>query len=108
MAVLPQDRIAEAVEGVDIACVVVTGKLVDALAHLCRRLIGKRDTEDIPRQDPERVHEIGKAVRERPRFAAACASDHPHNALRRRHSRALRSVEIFPKRSIVAPPFPPL
>ena len=97
VAVLPQDGVAEAVEGVDIACVVVASELVDALAHLCRRLVCERDTEDIPRQNPERVHEIGKAVRERPRFAAACASDHPHNALRRRHSCALCSVEIFQK-----------
>ena len=40
MAVLLEDGDAEAVEGVDIAGVVVPGEGVDALAHLTRRLIG--------------------------------------------------------------------
>ena len=110
MAVLLQDGDAEAVERVDVARVVVARQGVNAAAHLCRRLVGKRHAEDVARQDAELLDEVGKAMRERPRLPGTRARQHTHKALCRRHRLALRIVEpleqILPIFHIAAPPDP--
>ena len=94
VAVLLQDGHAEAVEGVDIAGVVVAGEIVDALAHLIGGLVREGDAENVAGQNAHFVHEKGKAVGEGSRLAGARARDHAHEALRRRHSLQLRRVQI--------------
>ena len=61
-AVLLEDGDTEAVEGVDVAGVVVAGEGMDTLAHLGGGLVGKGDAEDVPRQDARLLHQKGKAV----------------------------------------------
>ena len=93
VAVLLQHRDAEAVEGVDIARVVVAGEVVDAAAHLVRGLVGEGHAEDVPRQDAQLRHEVGEAPRQRARLARARARDHAHEALRRCDGLALRRIQ---------------
>ena len=83
VAVLLQNGDAEAVEGVDIAGVVVAGQIVDALAHLVRGLVGKGHAQQISRQNAELRHQIREPARQRPRLAGARARDHAHKALSR-------------------------
>ena len=91
--VLLEDRHAEAVEGVDVARVVVAGQSVDALAHLVRGLVGEGDAEDVPRHDAHLVDEIGEAPGERARLARARTRDHAHVALGGGDGLELRLVE---------------
>lgn len=68
-------------EGVDVAGVVVPGELVDALAHFVGRLVGEGDAQDVPRQNPQLVHQEREAVGEGPGLAGACPSDNTHPSL---------------------------
>ena len=95
VAVLLQDGDTEAVEGVDIAGVVVAGQVVDALAHLVRGLVGKGHAQQVSRQNAELRHQIREPARQRPRLAGARARDHAHEALGRRDRLPLRRVQPF-------------
>ena len=55
MAVLLEDGDAEAVEGVDIAGVVVPGEGVNLLAHLAGGLVDESDAQDAAGQDDKLV-----------------------------------------------------
>lgn len=81
VAVLLEDGHAEAVEGVDVAGVVVPGELVDALAHLIGRLVGEGDAQDVPRQDAQLTHQVSESVGQGPGLARARPGDHPDEAL---------------------------
>ena len=80
---------------IDVARVVVAGHLVDALAHLLRRLVRERDAQDVARHDAQFVHQISEPAGERPRFAAPRSRDDPHIPFRRLHRFALRFVQLF-------------
>ena len=81
VAVLLQNRHAEAVEGVDVPSVVVPGELVDALAHLVGRFVGKGHAQDVSRQNPQLVHQEGEAMGEGPGLAGARPGDNTHPSL---------------------------
>ena len=55
MTVLLEDGDTKAVKGIDVASVVITSELVDALTHLSCRLIGKGDAQNVPRQNAQLV-----------------------------------------------------
>ena len=93
MAVLPQHGVAEAVERVDVPGVVVSGQLVDALAHLICRLVGEGDAENVPRQDAQLVHQVSKAAGQGPGLAGACPGDDPDISLCGSNGPALSIVE---------------
>ena len=93
VTVLLQHRDAEAVEGVDVAGVVVARQPPDAPAHLAGRLVRERGAQDVARHDAQLVHEVGKPLGERPRLAGARAGYHAHVALRRFDGLALRRVQ---------------
>ena len=97
VAVLVQHRDAKAVEGADIACVVVPDQLMDALPHLAGRLVGKGHAQDMAGQDAQRIDQIGIPPRERPGLARARARDHADDPLGRCHSPALRVIQFFQK-----------
>ena len=104
MAVFLQDGNAEAVEGADIARVIVPGELMDALAHFSRRLVGECDAQDAARQDAHLVHQIGKAVRKRACLARACARDHADKALGRCDRFPLLVIQFAQKPGHMLPP----
>ena len=113
MAVLLEDGDAEAVEGVDIAGIVVAGQRVDPLPHLIGRLVGKRDAQNMPRQNAELGDQKGEAVRQGPGLSGTGPGDHPHEALRRGDGGSLRLIQagkqVFhsaPFRGRHAPAFP--
>ena len=62
MAVLLKHGHTEAVEGIDIARILISCQIVDPLAHLICRFICKCNAEDMPRKDPQLLHQIGKPV----------------------------------------------
>ena len=93
VAVLLQNGDAEAVEGVDVAGILVSGQVVDALAHFVRGLVRERHTQQISRQNAQLRHQIRKPPRQRPRLAGACARDHAHKALSRQNSLPLRRIQ---------------
>jgi len=90
---LLEQRHAKAVEGTDEAGVVVPGQRADTAAHLVRRLVGEGHAEDVRGQDPHLPDQIGKAVSQRARLAAAGARQHPHVSLGRRDRLPLRVVQ---------------
>ena len=92
MTVLLKDVHTEAMEGADIARIVIARQLMDPLPHLIRRLIREGHTKNVPRQHPELRHEIRETMRQRPRLPGPRPRDHPHEALRRRHRLQLRLV----------------
>ena len=94
VAVLLQNRHAEAVEGVDVPSVVVPGELVDALAHLVGRFVGKGYAQDVPRQNPQLVHQESEAVGEGPGLAGACPGDNTHPSLGGGDGLPLRFVQF--------------
>ena len=59
MAILLQDGHAKAMEGIDIAGVVITGEVVDTLPHLCRGLVGEGHAKNICRVDAVFFYKIG-------------------------------------------------
>ena len=69
VAVLLEDGDAEAVEGVDIAGVVVPGEPVDPLPHLRGRFVGEGDAQDVAGQDAQLVDQIGEPPGEGPGLA---------------------------------------
>ena len=93
VAVLLENGYAEAVEGVDVAGVVVAGEGVDPLAHLQGGLVGEGDAENVPWENAHLLHQVGKAPGERPGLAGARAGHHPDKALGGRHRLALGVVE---------------
>ena len=93
MAILLQNRHAEAVERVDVPGVAVPDQRADALPHLARRLIGEGDAENVSGQDAELIYKIGKAAGERAGLARAGARNHTDKALGRRDRLALRRVQ---------------
>ena len=93
MAVLLQHSDAESVEGVDISRIIVPGQVVDSLAHLVGGFICEGYAQDISRQNPDLVHQIRKAPRERPGLAGTRARNHADNSLRRRDRLPLSLVE---------------
>lgn len=62
-------------EGIDIACIVIAGELLDAVAHLVGGLIREGYAENMAGQDAEFIHEICESVRERSGLTGACACD---------------------------------
>ena len=94
MAVLLEDGHAEAVEGVDIAGVVVAGQVVDALAHLIGGLVGKGDAQDVAGQNAQLIHQVGKPPGEGPGFARPGAGDDPDEALRGGDGLPLGPVQV--------------
>ena len=103
VAVLLQHRHAEAVERVDVAGVVVARETPDAAAHLAGRLVRERGAQDVAGHDAQLVHQVGEAVRERPRLARAGPGDHAHVPLGSRDGLALRRVQarrIVPEKAV--------
>lgn len=94
-AVLLENGHAEAVEGVDIARVIIAGQAADALAHLVGGLVGKGDAEDIAREDAQLVDQKGKAVGEGTGFAGTGARNHPDKALSGGDSLQLGRVKLI-------------
>ena len=80
VAVLLQDGGAEAVEGVDVARVVVPGEGVNPLAHLVGGLVGEGDAQDVAGQDAQLVHQIGEAVGQRPGLSRTRPGNDPDKA----------------------------
>jgi len=80
--ILLKHRYAEAMEGVDVAGVVVASEGMDALTHLVGGLVGEGDTEDVARHDAHLVDEVGKASGEGARLARPRPGDHANIALR--------------------------
>ena len=50
-------------KGIDIACIVIAGELLDAVAHLVGGLIREGYAENMAGQDAEFIHEICESVR---------------------------------------------
>ena len=95
VAVLLQDRDAEAVERVDVPRVVVAGQLVDALAHLVRGLVREGDAQDVPGQDADVVHKVREPVGEGSRLAGPGARDDADVPFGRGDRLPLLFVEAF-------------
>ena len=95
MAVLLQDGNAEAVEGTDIARVVIPGQPMDALAHFGCGFVGERHTQDVAGQDARFIDQIREPVRERARLARARARDHADEALCCRDRFPLCVIQLF-------------
>ena len=95
VGVLLQHGDAEAVEGIDVRGIVVSGQVVDAAAHLFRRLIGEGDAEDMGGQNAHLHDQVGVAGRERLRFAAAGAGDDAHETFGGSHRFELFGIEFF-------------
>ena len=95
VAVLLEDGHAEAVEGVDVAGVVVPGEGVNPLAHLVGGLVGEGDAQDVPRQDAQLVHQEGKSVGQRPGLPRAGPGDDPDEALSGSDSLPLGRIQVL-------------
>ena len=95
VAVLLQDIDAEAMEGVDIACVIVSCQKMNPLPHLICRLIREGHAENPARHDTELIDEIGKPVRQCPCLPGAGTRDHTDTALCFRHSLPLGFIQPF-------------
>ena len=91
--VLLQHGHTEAVKRRDVARVAVAGERADAFFHLAGRLVRERGAQDVLGQDADLGDEVGEAVRERARLAAAGAGDDAEAALRCGDGLALRVVE---------------
>ena len=103
-AVLLEDGDTEAVEGVDVAGVVVAGEGMDALAHLGGGLVGKGDAEDVSGQDTRLLHQKGKAVGQGAGLAGTGAGDAPEHSLRRGDRLPLGVVEPGQQLTHASPP----
>lgn len=103
-AVFLKDRDAEAVEGVDVAGVVVPGQGMDALAHLVGCLVGEGDAQDVARQDAQLVHQVGEAVGQRPGLAGARPGDDPDEARCGGNSLPLGGIQALQDVCHVEPP----
>lgn len=99
-----EGRDTEAVEGVDVAGVVVPGQGMDALAHLVGRLVGEGDAQDVARQDAQLVHQVGEAVGQRPGLAGARPGDDPDEALGGGNSLPLGGIQALQDACHVEPP----
>lgn len=75
VALLLQDGYAEAVEGIDISGVIVSGKIVDSLAHLIGRFVGKGDAQNVSRQNSDLIYQKGKPVGKCPGFTGTRTGD---------------------------------
>ncbi len=95
VAVLLQDGDAEAVERVDVACVVIAGQLVDALAHLVGRLVRERDAKDVSGQDADVVDKVSEPVGERSGLPGAGSRNDADEAFGRGDGFSLLLVEAF-------------
>ena len=93
MAVLLQHRHAKAVEGVDIAGVVIPCQPMDTLAHFGGGFVGEGDAQNVTGQHTQLVDQISKPVRQRAGFARPRARDHPHHPFGGGHSGALGIVQ---------------
>ena len=76
ITVLLQNGYTETMKSTDISGVVIPRQPVNPLTHLIRRLIRKSYTQDIPRQNADCFHQIGKSCRQRPRLAGTGSGDH--------------------------------
>ncbi len=85
IAVFLQHGNAEAVESIDVTRIVVSGQIMDALAHFVGRFIGKGDAQNVARQNTQLVHQKGKTVRKSPGLAGACPCDDAHKTFRGAH-----------------------
>ena len=94
MAVFLKNRNAEAVKGVDIAGVIISGQGVDPLAHLICRLVGKGDAEDIAGQDAQLIYQKRKAVGKGPGLAGAGAGNHADKSFCRSNRFPLGRIQI--------------
>ncbi len=106
VAVLLQHGNAEAVKCIHVPRIIVPGQAVNALPHLRGGLVGECDAEDISRQDPELLHKVGEAVRERTGLAGARARNHAHVPLRTGNRLKLRGVQPFKKIHHLTAPYP--
>ena len=95
MAVLLQHGDAKAMECVDVAGIIVAGEVMDPLAHLVGRLVRKRHTKDIPRQDPHLVHQKSKTMGQCSGLAGACSRDDTDHALRGHHRLLLFLIQFL-------------
>ena len=76
-------------------------ELLDALAHLARRLVRERDGENLARPQLAIADEPGDAPREHARLARASARDDEERLRARLHGRELLRVEALEQRVIV-------
>ena len=94
LAVAAQDPGADGVEGADgrLARRLLPDQPGDPLAHLVGRLVGEGDGHDLPRLRPG-GHQVGHAVRQHPRLAAARPGQDQQRPAGVCHRLALRRVE---------------
>src|SRR5579875_3139114 len=66
---------------------------LEALAHLLSGLVGKGDSQDLPGRHLFMLYQVGDAVRDDARFAAAWPGQNQYRSLCRCDSLALRLIE---------------
>ena len=91
-----QQAVGQAVEGAHPhAAHGIAEQLLDARAHLPRRLVGEGDREDAPGRDPLHLDQPGDAVHQHPGLAGAGAGEHQGGAGWRGDRLALGCVEAI-------------
>ena len=96
MAVLLQHRHAETVERIDVPRIVISGEAVNAPRHLPGGLIRKSDAEDMPRQDAQLIHQVGKPIRKGPGLSGPRPCNNPHIPFRRSNRFFLLIIQLIP------------
>ena len=94
-AVFLQDGDAEAVECIDVSCVVVAGQAVNAHGHFACGFIRECDAEYVAWHDAEVVHKVGETAGKGACLARACACDDAHVAFCRGDGFDLFLIESF-------------
>ena len=69
-------------------------EVLDALAHLPRRLVRERDREDLGRLDADRAEQVRDAAGEDARLSRARAGDHEHRAFGVQDGLPLRRIQV--------------
>ena len=93
---LPQDRVAERVEGRDLRLgVAPRDQLVDALRHLRRGLLGERERQDLFRLRPLRGDEVRDPAREHRGLARPGAGDDQERPFAVKHRLALGRIQAL-------------
>ena len=95
ITVFHQYGYTEAMEGIDIARILIPGQIMDPLPHLICGFVRKCHAEDVSRKDTKFLHQPCKPVRERPCLPAAGPCDHAHVPFRRGHSFPLGFIQLF-------------
>ena len=95
VAVFLQHGNTEAMKCIDVTRVVVPGEVVDTLAHLVGRLVGKGDAENVARHNTQLVHQKGKTVRQGPGLSGTGPGDDTHKAFRGAHGFPLGRIQFL-------------